>query len=396
MHDSILIKGARENNLKQITVAIPKNKLVVLTGPSGSGKSTLAMDTLQRECQRQYMESMGMVADMVGKPKVEAIIGLSPSISVGQHVTNRNPRSTVGTVTDIYTYLRVIFARAGERPCPTCGKVVPPPRASTTTYGGEDEGQQPEWVDCPHCATRLEKLTSSHFSFNVPEGACQTCSGVGEVASLNMAAIFDQSKSFRAGGVTMFNGEMWITYQINVLKAAAKHYGFPFDPDQPLGEYSDVQRDFLYYGAESEEVSRHFPGVKPPKSVSAGKFEGVITGIWRRYKEYGAGSEGGMTSAEFFHQQTCPTCHGAKLKQSSLAVKVGGVGINEIAEWPLEGVLAWTERVRSELSGESMEMLETILSIEVPTRLRRILDVGRAISRSAGSRSRSLAVRHSG
>jgi excinuclease ABC subunit A len=376
MYDAIRIKGARENNLKNITVEIPKNKLVVLTGPSGSGKSTLAMDTLQRECQRQYMESMGMVADAVGKPKVEAIVGLSPSISVGQHVTNRNPRSTVGTVTDIYTYLRVIFARAGERPCPTCGKIVPPPRAATTTYGGDDEGQPAELVDCPHCGAKLEKLTSSHFSFNVPEGACETCSGVGEVASLNMAAIFDRSKSFRAGGVTMFNTEMWINYQTNVLGAAARHYGFSFDPDLPLGEYSDVQRDLLYYGVESEEFSRHFPGVKPPKSVQAGRFEGVITGIWRRYKEYGAGGEGSMTSAEFFQQATCPTCHGAKLKQSSLAVRVGGAGISEIAEWPLEGVLAWAECVRSELSAESLEMLDTILTIEMPTRLRRILDVG--------------------
>lgn len=376
MHDLILIKGARENNLQKITVEIPKNKLVVLTGPSGSGKSTLAMDTLQRECQRQYMESMGMVADAISKPKVEAIIGLSPSISVGQHVTNRNPRSTVGTVTDIYTYLRVIFARAGERPCPSCGQIVPPPRPSTTTYGGEDEGQQTEWVDCPHCGAKLEKLTSSHFSFNVPEGACETCSGVGEVASLKMEAIFDPSKSFREGGVTMFSNEMWINYQTNVLKAAAKHYGFTFDPDLPLGEYTEVVRDFLYYGAESEEFSRHFPGVKPPKSVSAGKFEGVITGIWRRYKEYGTGGEGGMTSAEFFHHGTCPTCNGAKLKQSSLAVRVGGVGISEIADWPLDRVLAWTERVRADLSPESLELLETILAIEVPTRLRRILDVG--------------------
>jgi len=376
MHDSIRIKGARENNLKNITVEIPKNKLVVLTGPSGSGKSTLAMDTLQRECQRQYMESMGMVADSIGKPKVEAIIGLSPSISVGQHVTNRNPRSTVGTVTDIYTYLRVIFARAGERPCPTCGQIVPPPRASTTTYGGDDEGQQQEWVDCPHCGTKLEKLTSSHFSFNVPEGACETCSGVGQVASLNMAAIFDPSKSMRAGGVALFNSEMWLNYQIGILQAASKHYGFTFDPDLPLEQYSDILRDLLYYGVESEEFSRHFPGVKPPKSVAAGRFEGVVTGLWRRYKEYGPGTEGGMTSSEFFQQGTCPTCQGAKLKQSSLAVKVGGVGINEIAEWPLEGVLAWAEGVRSELSAESMEMLETILAVEVPTRLRRILDVG--------------------
>jgi len=376
MHDAIRIKGARENNLKNISVEIPKNKLVVLTGPSGSGKSTLAMDTLQRECQRQYMESMGMVADAIGKPKVEAIIGLSPSISVGQHVTNRNPRSTVGTVTDIYTYLRVIFARAGERPCPACGKTVPPPRPSTTTYGGDDEEQLAERIDCPHCGEKLEKLTSSHFSFNVPEGACETCSGVGQETSLNMEAIFDPSKSFRAGGVAMFSGDMWINYQTGILQAAAKHYGFTFDPDLPLGEYSEVQRDLLYYGAESEEFSRHFPGVKPPKSVSAGRFEGIVTGIWRRYRESGPSSESGMTSGEFFEQRTCPACQGAKLKQSSLAVRVGGVGISEIARWPLEQVLAWAERVQSALPPESMEMLETILAVEVPTRLRRILDVG--------------------
>ncbi|MBW7456804.1 ATP-binding cassette domain-containing protein, partial [Paenibacillus sepulcri] len=93
MNSAIEIRGARENNLKDITLRIPKHKLVVLTGPSGSGKSTLAMDTLQRECQRQYMESMGMTSEAVAKPKVDAIVGLSPSISVGQHVTNRNPRS---------------------------------------------------------------------------------------------------------------------------------------------------------------------------------------------------------------------------------------------------------------------------------------------------------------
>lgn len=115
MNERIEIRGARENNLRNVTLSIPKNKLVVLTGPSGSGKSTLAMDTLQRECQRQYMESMGMTSEALPKPKVDAIFGLSPSISVGQHVTNRNPRSTVGTVTDIHSYLRVIYEKLGER-----------------------------------------------------------------------------------------------------------------------------------------------------------------------------------------------------------------------------------------------------------------------------------------
>src|SRR5512139_1354863 len=126
MPAEILIRGARLHNLKNVTVAIPKNQLVVLTGVSGSGKSTLGFDILLKEGQRQYMESLGMVAFGLAKPPVDAISGLSPSISVDQHLTNRSPRSTVGTVTDVYTYLRVLFARLGHRPCPSCGKDVPP------------------------------------------------------------------------------------------------------------------------------------------------------------------------------------------------------------------------------------------------------------------------------
>ncbi len=105
----------------------PKNKLVVITGLSGSGKSTLAFDLLHKEGQRQYLESLGMVTWGVSKPPVDSITGLSPSISVDQHLTNHSPRSTVGTVTEVFTYLRILYARLGHRPCPVCGKDVPPP-----------------------------------------------------------------------------------------------------------------------------------------------------------------------------------------------------------------------------------------------------------------------------
>src|SRR3990172_1415565 len=123
MHDQITIKNARLHNLKNVSLDIPKNKLVVFTGLSGSGKSTLFFDTLHKEGQRQYMESLGLVT-YVDKPAVDSIVGLSPSISVDQHLTNHSPRSTVGTVTEVYTYLRVLFARLGHRPCPACGKDV--------------------------------------------------------------------------------------------------------------------------------------------------------------------------------------------------------------------------------------------------------------------------------
>lgn len=111
--DEIKIRGARLHNLKNISFSIPKNKLVVFTGLSGSGKSTMAFDTLHREGQRQYMESLGMVT-YEGRPPVEAITGLSPSISIDQHSRNRSPRSTVGTATEVYTYLRVLYARVGH------------------------------------------------------------------------------------------------------------------------------------------------------------------------------------------------------------------------------------------------------------------------------------------
>ena len=123
--DKIIIKGAKEHNLKNINIEIPKNKLVVITGLSGSGKSSLAFDTLYAEGQRRYVESLSSYArqflGIMDKPKVESIEGLSPAISIDQKTTSKNPRSTVGTVTEIYDYLRLLYARVGTPYCPNCG-----------------------------------------------------------------------------------------------------------------------------------------------------------------------------------------------------------------------------------------------------------------------------------
>jgi len=215
----------------------------------------------------------------------------------------------------------------------------------------------------------------SHFSFNKPEGACETCSGLGNVATLRMEAVFHEEKSLRDGGAPFLYDAM-VEYYANILKAAGKHYGFTFDLDLPIKDYPQPQKDLLFYGAESEEFMRHYPGVKPPKTVNAGKFEGIVTGIWRRYKEKGGEAESGMNAADLFHQQQCPECHGAKLKETSRSVRVGDAAIHEIADWPLEDVLSWVSCVKEKLSTESLEMLETIVTDEIPSRLKRILDVG--------------------
>ena len=128
MQDHIFVKGARENNLKNIDVTIPRDKLVVMTGLSGSGKSSLAFDTIYAEGQRRYVESLSSYARMflgqMEKPDVDTIEGLSPAISIDQKSTNNNPRSTVGTVTEIHDYLRLLYARIGIPHCPKCGRVI--------------------------------------------------------------------------------------------------------------------------------------------------------------------------------------------------------------------------------------------------------------------------------
>ena len=127
-NDKIVIKGAREHNLKNVDVTIPRDKLIVMTGLSGSGKSSLAFDTIYADGQRRYMESLSSYArqflGQAQKPDVESIDGLSPAISIDQKTTNHNPRSTVGTVTEIYDYLRLLFARVGTAYCPNCHKPI--------------------------------------------------------------------------------------------------------------------------------------------------------------------------------------------------------------------------------------------------------------------------------
>ena len=128
MEDVIHVQGAREHNLKNITVDIPRNKMVVFTGLSGSGKSSLAFDTVFAEGQRRYVESLSSYArqflGQMDKPDVDFIEGLSPAVSIDQKSTNRNPRSTVGTITEIYDYLRLLYARAGTQYCPVCGEKI--------------------------------------------------------------------------------------------------------------------------------------------------------------------------------------------------------------------------------------------------------------------------------
>lgn len=367
LNNVIHVKGSRENNLKNISVIIPKNKLVVLTGPSGSGKSTLAMDTLFKECQRQYLESMGLQG--INKPKVDSMSGLSPAISINQQNTNRNPRSTVGTVTDMYTSLRMIFEKLGQRQCPACRHKINP--TWNLKEIEKEEGSFKEYIFCPNCHHRMEKLTRTHFSYNTTEGSCPTCKGLGETVNIHRESVFHQELSIEEGGVDLWKGR-YAEYQIPIVKVAMAYYGVPVEDRLPIQEYSLRQKVILYYGTESDEVKENFPDKKPPKTVDKGKFEGVLTGMWRRFKE----KSGSSTEAEaYFYSQVCSNCHGDRLNEISRSVTVENRTIPNLVSHSLEEMFKWTLHLEKTLEKENYTLVETFIQ-DMKTKLTRIIKIG--------------------
>jgi excinuclease ABC subunit A len=379
--DTITIKGAQLHNLKNVSLSIPKNKLVVLTGLSGSGKSTLAFDTLHKEGQRQYMESMGLVADYLSKPPIDSITGLSPSICIDQHITNRSPRSTVGTATEVYTYLRVLYARIGHRPCPACNADIPPsydPDAWGDEAAGNGDGDDTidfgETYSCPNCGAPVPELGMSHFSFNKPAGACPLCTGLGAVREANLGQLIEPQRTIAEGGVLIWNEDQSKHYSW-VLQNAGQHYGFSLDPSVPIGMLGPVQRDFLLYGVYGPQFRRHYPDTRPPRTVGQGSFEGIITSLLRRYNDH-ARNPGTRNDLErLLVTQTCPECAGTRLRPESRAVTVAGRTIVELARLPLTDLAAWFDHLAGDLPSEEADIAGTVMA-DLRERTRRLVDVG--------------------
>ncbi len=383
MHDSIRIRGARLHNLKNIDVDIPRGKLVVVTGLSGSGKSTLVFDTLHAEGQRQFLEAHGTFTEALRKPEVERIEGLSPSIAVGQSVANRNPRSTVGTATEVYTYLRVLYARVGHQPCPRCGNDVPPP------YDAVDEGAADEAISegavepdgeegvshpCPSCGERIPQLSMGHFSFNAPVGACSTCTGLGTVREPNLERLIDPARSLLDGGVLIWRRGDPETLG-GVVATAARRYGFGFDLATPIGELCEQARDALLYGTASERFMRHFPGQRPPATMREGRYEGVVTGVLRRYEEKIEDPEYREQSEQLLELRICPSCGGERLQPESRRVTVSGRSIGDVSRDPLVELARWLEQLPDELRGEEVKVASPILD-DLRERVHRLVEVG--------------------
>ena len=401
MSGQIVVRGARLHNLKNVSLAIPKNQLVVFTGVSGSGKSTLGFDILFKESVRQFMESLGAAAFGLSKPPVDAISGLSPAISISQNLANRSPRSTVGTSTDVYTYLRILFARLGHRPCPACGVDVPPnfdASISAEEEAADDTAGSGETFSCPHCGAPVPEISMAHFSFNKPEGACPACSGLGVVRQVDVERLLDESKTLAEGAVFGWQGPQ-AEYYGRILKAAAAWYGFAFDLDQPVRDYTPAQRDLLLYGTESHAFLNHFQNVKPPELTRQGRFEGVANSLLRRYGEHISEhvheADYRDKLEDFLVTRTCPDCEGTRLRPESRAVTVAGRTIIDASRLALADLGSWLESLLPGFTPDERIIVGPVLD-ELSERITNLVEVGAgylsteraALSLSAGESQR--------
>lgn len=382
--DRILVHGARENNLKNICFAVPKNKLVVLSGASGSGKSTIASNILQAECLRQFLESAGMTTDHISKPKVDFISGLSPSIAVHQRVTDFNPLSTVGTKTGIFTFLRLLFATIGHQPCPECGaEIVQPYNEKKVEIVEVDDKEKPPSKKksdsikknflCPECECKVEKLNAAHFSFNKSEGMCPTCKGLGEVVDVDLSALISEEKTLKGGAVDLWQRADLITWHTQQIAAASKHYGFSFDEKLPIKKYTAEQRNFLLYGVNHPDFVKKYKHVKKPKKQKDGLFEGIFNYVIDRYKSH-QGKE--LKDIEkYITHKTCPECHNMRLGRNGRVVTVADKTIIQCINLDLTELLQWVNDLPKRASKEELLVIGA-LSDALRERTENLIEVG--------------------
>ncbi|ERI98274.1 ATP-binding cassette domain-containing protein, partial [Clostridium sp. ATCC 29733] len=277
----ISILNATEGNLQNLSLDIPREKLVVLTGPSGSGKSTLAVDLLHRECQRQYLEAMALQG--IAKPGVERVSGLCPAVLIAPRTGTAGPRSTLGTATGIYTDLRMLFEKLACQPCPHCGRTIRP-----ALYPQEVERVGDEYHShllCPHCGRRVRLLGRSDYSHNTEAGACEGCRGLGVSLQPDLGRLLREDRALEEGAVVPWEGR-YGEYQAQRFGRAAQRLHIPLKEGTPLSAYTPRQRALLLEG-----------------DGKGGDFEGVLPNLWRRYAE----KKGAASRLEgYFTRQTCP------------------------------------------------------------------------------------------
>ncbi|MBQ0063101.1 MAG: excinuclease ABC subunit UvrA [Prevotella sp.] len=442
----IEIKGARVNNLKNISLNVPQGKFTVITGVSGSGKSSLAFDTLYAEGQRRYIESLSAYARQfmgkMQKPECDYIHGLPPAIAIEQHTTSRNPRSTVGTSTEIYEYLRLLFARIGRTFSPISGKEVKKhtvddvityvqtlpvgtrfyveapihlqqgrtlqkqiealtlqgyshfdgefviidrttvktgseqwlsrlaEACETAFYEGEGEMRIKTTEGEVQCfSTRFtedgmtfDEPSDNMFSFNSPLGACPQCEGYGKIIGIDHHLVIpDPTRSIYEDAVMCWRGEKMGEWKDEFIRCAAD-YDFPIF--EPYFKLSEAERSLLWHGPE---------GTSPQAEYGLPQWFPSIDRFFEFVKQQQYKIQYRVMLARYRGRETCPMCHGSRLKKEVDYVKVGGRSITELVQMPVSALKQWFDALTLTPTEENISKR---LLTEIRSRLKYIIDVG--------------------
>lgn len=472
--ESINVLGARVHNLKNIDVTIPRNKLTVITGLSGSGKSSLAFDTIYAEGQRRYIETMSAYARQflggLERPDVDQITGLSPVISIEQKTTSRNPRSTVGTITEVYDFLRLLYARASEAFSHVTGEkmvkyteeqiiklifdtfkdsqvyVLAPlikgrkghykelfeqirkkgflnvridGEIKEIVYGLKVDRYKIHHIEmvvdkltvnddqlkrlkesvhtamqhgkgiiliqdkntgnaryysrqlmCPTSGISYNEPAPHSFSFNSPQGACPKCSGLGEIAEIDLEKIFPDPKlSIKKGAIEPL-GPYKSSMIFLQVEAILHKYGV--DVNTPLEEIPEDAINTILYGSDES-----FKLVNSPLGNASNyflSFDGIVSYITMHQTE-STSKKAVSWANQFIKHIKCPECKGARLKMESLQFRINGKNIAELTAMDIRSLKTWFDNLEPTLSDKQKAIAREVIK-EIRTRLGFMLDVG--------------------
>ncbi|MFA6994854.1 MAG: excinuclease ABC subunit UvrA [Patescibacteria group bacterium] len=360
----IKIRGARTNNLKNINLDIPRDQLVVITGLSGSGKSSLAFDTIYAEGQRRYVESLSSYArqfvGLMDKPDVDLIEGLSPAISIDQRTVGHNPRSTVGTITEIYDYLRLLYARSGTPYCPHCQIKLKKESAKERTEkikGGRKVSsvRLERFFVCPTCNYRRSDLEPRDFSFNSGHGACSICGGLGTKSEVDPELVFNSNLSILEGAIKpLSHANLNGNGLFLELSELATRHNFSLRP--AIKDLNSEQKNLILRGDS--------------------QFIGLLANLEEKYQE----TKSGFVKQEIEKVMRiflCPGCQGARLKSEALAVKINNLSIIEVSNQSIKELVTlfneWLKNLN--LWNGNAKIIEPIAQ-EVIKNLEFLVDVG--------------------
>lgn len=472
MAEVIRVKGAREHNLRNVDIEIPRDKLVVITGLSGSGKSSLAFDTIYAEGQRRYMESLNSYARQflgtMDKPDVDSIEGLSPAISIDQKSTSRNPRSTVATVTEIYDYLRLLFARIGVPHCPICGNEVTrrtaeviideilrqfvdkrilllapivknkkgefahiPEQYQRLGYArvrvdgvvyaldefpelqksykhsielvvdrlalssemrsrlsqsveqalelgqgvlevleadsGDIKTFSQRYACVDHPDVEIPELEPRLFSFNAPQGACPTCTGLGSRLEIDPELVFNNNLTISEGAIRPYNRMNSDAWNMKRLASVGEAHGFSLQV--PVSKLPDDVKQKILYGTGDQKYRVELGGGRHYETT----YEGVIPNLERRWRE--TDSDFVRRDIErFMRERDCYACKGARLKPAVLAVTVHDLNIVDVCDLSVDDALDLFNN-KLQLTEQEMMIARLVLK-EIKSRLGFMSNVG--------------------